>query len=338
MKKQIAYANNKILESVRKRQIQFLMFLVVAMVGLTAVTFAASPTEQTFENICTYGGGTASFAIIFSAGSITPASNAERQGKQIYYKIYLLHESQWQESSGFPAVIDGVRSTIPVKSGEKWHYIGAVDDTAELGINAEAGEIASAITNDLKFVVGGINKKIRAFLKDGLNEKFFIVVKSSHDNKMFVGGDAIKPMKLVSFSGGAMKDNTSMNLEFKNESIEIWSEYSGALPTVEPVTVPANATTITLTADADQYLITSGASAAANITGFTSATAAHHLKVVELIGLGGTHPATIDDDDDFLLIDGTTWTSTAGARISFQIYKMGASSYKYIEVPGSRKA
>ena len=29
------------------------------------------------------------------------------------------------------------------------------------------------------------------FLQDGLNEKFFIVVKASYGNKMFLGGDEI---------------------------------------------------------------------------------------------------------------------------------------------------
>lgn len=337
MKKKIAFANNRIIQSVRKRQVKFLAFVMLAVIGLAGLTFASEPTEKVFDNICLTSGGTVTYAIVMATtGNVSEASNAERQGKQLNYKIYLLHVDQWNEALGFPAQIDGSRSTVPVVSGEKWHYIGSVDDTQELGINAEAGEIASAITNDLKFVVGGVNKKIRMFLQDGLNEKFFIVVKASYGNKMFLGGDGNKPMKLISFSGGMLKDNTSMNLEFKNESLSIWSEYTGALPIVDPVTIAADATEVALTSDGDQYLITSGTAAAANITAFTGMTASQHLKVVELVGLGGAFPATIDDDDDFLLIDGTTWTSTVGARISFQIYKMGASTYKFIEMPGSR--
>ena len=144
-------------------------------------------------------------------------------------------------------------------------------------------------------------------------------------------------MKLISFSGGMLKDNTSMNLEFKNESLSIWSEYTGALPIVDPVTIAADATEVALTSDGDQYLITSGAAAAANITAFTGMTASQHLKVVELVGLGGDVSGNHRRRRRLPLnrwyhVDIPQWERGSHSKI----YKMGASTYKFIEMPGSR--
>jgi len=105
--------------------------------------------------------------------------------------------------------------------------------------------------------------------------------------------------------------------------------------TQAPDTVPADATTITLTSN-PQYQLTDGTSSAATITGFTSVSDSDIGRVVDILGSGGTYPSTITDVNDFLLEGGVTWTANAGSRISFKIRKTGTSSYTYIEVPGSR--
>jgi hypothetical protein len=335
--KQIIYRNKCIQAYTNKLRLKMLAFTMLAFLGMAAFAFALNPTEQSFNDLSKVGGGTGiTYALIVGATSIPAASNAAKQGNQLNYKIYYITESQWDETAGFPDLINETRSTVPLKDGEKWHYLGSVDDTAEVGINAEAGDIASAIGNDIKFVVGGIEAKLRKFLRDGLGEKFFIVVKAEFGEKMYIGGNGTKPMKLKSFTGGMGKENTSFELTFENKSLFTWDEYVGALPIVEPVIVAADATAVALTADAELYKITGGTAAPVNIIEFTGMTEAHNLKVVELVGMGGDHPATIDDDDDFLLMGGTTWTAAVGARISFQIYKTGVGTWKFIEVPGSR--
>ena len=98
---------------------------MLAVIGLAGLTFASEPTEKVFDNICLTGGGTATYAIIMAAtGNISgrPPMLKGRE-KQLNYKIYLLHVDQWNEALGFPAQIDGSRSTVPVVSGEKWHYM-----------------------------------------------------------------------------------------------------------------------------------------------------------------------------------------------------------------------
>lgn len=336
--KQILYRNKMRQAETKRLRLKMFGFILFAFTLMTGVAFASSPTETNFEDFSKVAGGSGiTYAIVMaSVGNIEDASNAEKQGKQIYYKIYLLHVNQWDESAGFPDEIDGARSTIPLIAGEKWTYIGTVDDSQELGFSAEAGDVASAISNNLKFIVGGMNKKIRKLLTEAINEKFFIVAKASYGDKMFVAGDKHKPMKLTNFDGGIKSDYTGFEVEFKNESLFTWTEYTGALSIVEPVLVAADATEVALTSDAEQYRLSSGTAAAANIIGFTGMTEAHHLRTIELVGLGGDFPPTIDDDDDFLLIGGATWTAGAGARISFQIYKTGAATWKFIEVPGSR--
>jgi len=142
-------------------------------------------------------------------------------------------------------------------------------------------------------------------------------------------------MKLVSFDGGATKEYTGFTLTFSNESRYIFSRYTGTLATQAPDTVPADATTITLTSN-HQYQLTDVTSSAATITGFTSVSDSDIGRVVDILGSGGTYPSTITDANDFLLEGGATWTANAGSRISFKIKKTGSSAYTYIEVPGSR--
>lgn len=336
--KQILYRNKMRQAETKRLRLKMFGFILGVFTLMAGLAFASNPTETNFNDLSKVAGGSGvTYALVMAtAGNIPEASNAERQGKQIYYKIYLLHLPQWDESAGFPQLINGTRSTIPLVAGEKWHYIGTVDDSAELGISGEEGDVASTIGNSLKFIVGGVNNKIRGFLSESLKEKFFIVVKASYGDKMYIAGDKHKPMKLTNFDGGIKSDNTSFEVEFKNQSLFTWAEYVGALSVVDPVVVAADATEVALTADAEQYRLSSGTAAAANIIAFTGMTEAHHLRTIELVGLGGDFPPTIDDDDDFLLIGGATWTAGAGARISFQIYKTGAATWKFIEVPGSR--
>ncbi len=107
--------------------------------------------------------------------------------------------------------------------------------------------------------------------------------------------------------------------------------YNNTLTLSQPVaTVAADATSIDLSAGTGEYQLSDNSVA----TEITTASNATDLMKFTLLGSGGTNPATISGTD-FLLSGGASWTAIAGATITFQAFKDGASSWKFIELSRS---
>lgn len=276
-----------------------------------------------------------SMASFVFVGNIDAAPNAERAGKQVRYKVFVLPENYYDENSAFPEKVNGVRGSIPLLASKYWSYIGAIDDTIEPGSSAEAGDLATTIKNSLPFNIGGVSYKVRHLLEGGIGEKFFVGFELCGTGKKYLMGTRCKPMILKSFDGGTKKDYTGFQIQFENEDTQMWCEYNGNFTVVAPATVDADATTITLST-ADIYQLTDGSAASAAITGVGNGSADDHGRIIEILGSGGSNASTIETATGIILIDGTTWTANAGSRISFQIFKDGEASYKLIEVPGTR--
>jgi hypothetical protein len=332
--KQLAWASEKNFEALRKKRCLFfglLMAFAVLTVGCMYATGAA--TKEDFFKI---GGGTIGVATIMGAvGDIDSVTNEKRVGKQVRAKLWVISEDQWDDTQAFPTRSGRERGNIPLKAGEYWHYIESVLDSPEPKTSAEEGDIASNITNELTFVLGGMEDDVLDLLETGLGKGFFVVWEICATGDKFIGGNGCKPLKLVSFTGGATKENTSLTLTFKNLCGEVWSKYVGNTPTEDPDTVAADAVTITMT-DNPRYQLTDGTVAAVEITGFTSVTDADIGRTVTILGSGGTYPSTIGDGNDFLLIAGEEWEALANTQICFKVFKDGAASYKYYEIAGTR--
>lgn len=256
--------------------------------------------------------------------------NAKKTGKQIKAKMWYLHESQWDDTLTFPTRSNLTRSTIPLKSGEYWHYLGAVYDSPQLKWSASENEIASLITKELTFILGGMETDVLYFLENGIGKRFFVVFEICSTGTKYLMGNGCKPVKLSAFEGGSMAENTSTTVTFKAECGEILSIYSGTITLEAAATVAANATTIALTSNPG-YQLTSGTDSAATITDFTGVTTNDVGRFVTIYGSGGSYPSIITDANDFILAGGEQWTANAGAQITFMIYKDASSDYKFIE-------
>ncbi|MDD5509024.1 MAG: hypothetical protein PHD25_12000 [Bacteroidales bacterium] len=333
--KQLAWASKETFEAMRKKRLLFfsiLMSFCLVIVGTMFLTGAA--TEDDFFKI---GGGTIGLATIMGAvGNIDSVTNEKRVGKQVKARLWIISEDQYDSTQAFPSRSGRERGNIPLKAGEYWHYINSVIDSPEPKFNAEEGEIASLITNELSFIVGGMEDDVLNLLETGIGQGFYVVWEICSTGEKFLGGNGCKPLKLSSFTGGATKDNTSSTITFKNQCGEIWSKYIGNTPTEDPDTVAADATTITMT-DNSRYQLTDGTAAAAEITSFTSVTDADIGRVMTILGSGGSHPSTIGTTaNDFLVIGGVEWEALANSQISFKVFKDGAASYKFFEIAGTR--
>jgi hypothetical protein len=332
--KQLAWASKRNFEAMRKKRLRFfgvLMLLALLVSGCMYATGAA--TKEDFFKI---GGGSVGLATIMGAvGDIDSVENTKRVGKQVRAKMWVISEDQWDDTQAFPTRSGRERGNIPLKAGEYWHYIDSVIDTPEPKLSAEEGEIASNLTNELSFVLGGLEDNVLNLLETGIGKGFFVVWEFCATGEKFLGGNGCKPLKLVSCSGGATKENTSITVTFKNVCGETWNRYVGNTPTEDPDTVLADAVTITMT-DNPRYQLTDGSVASVEVTGFTSVTDADIGRTVTILGSGGTYPSTIGEGNDFLLIGGEEWEALANTQISFKVFKDGAATYKYYEIAGTR--
>ncbi|MBI9052475.1 MAG: hypothetical protein JEY96_01575 [Bacteroidales bacterium] len=333
--KQIAHSERKIRRDNLSRLRTFSLFVFGFIILVSASFLVANPTEANAKDIAKVvaGGGT-SYALIMAA-NIEDVDNKFRAGKQTKYRLWFVTADQVDDTAAFPAKVDGKRGTLVLKAGEYWHYIKSVMDSPEPGSTAEAGDVGSTVKNSLPFIIGGITAQIRHFLENGVGNYYYVIWENCVTGEKYIGGTECKPLKLVSFEGGMKKDFTGFNVSFENEGSEMFCEYNGTIPTVAPTVVAADAVTIPLSV-AEQYQLTTGGAAAANITGFTATTDADIGRIVEILGSGGAHPSTIDDDDDFTLENGATWTANAGSKLLVEIYKDAGATYRYIEVRGSR--
>lgn len=315
------------------RVIQLLFAIAVIMTGLFVVTVPGISFDQIMHAFLTEG---ISYASIMGViGSVDRVPNKDRTGNKLKYKLFIISEDQFDDTVGFPTKSNGAYGTIPLKSGQYWQYIEAVDGTPNAQISVNEGDISSTINNQISFTVGGMNDKVREIVDNGLNEYFYVVFEECESGDRYLIGNGCKPARLSNVEGGHTNDNTSATLTFTNECGEVYAKYTGSITLQAPETVPADATTITLTNNS-AYQLQDGSSAIATITGFTSVTESDVGRVVTIYGSGGDYPSEIVSGNDFILNDGETWTATAGAQISFKIYKSGTDAYTFIEVVGSR--
>jgi hypothetical protein len=337
--KQINWARKKIFAAQMKRLSRFVLCVIMLFVGISVAAFAVEQWMELPDLLTTTGvlgtiGGTVIYGGILAV-NIDDPPNEKKVGRQVKARLWVLSEDQLDDTVPFPTRVNREIGDLPLKTGEKWHYIHAVYDSIRPTWAGEEGEIASQITNELPFVVGGMDDAVLDLLEKGLNKGFYIVWEICANGQRFIGGNGCKPMRLVSFEGRSNEESTSNNLVFRNQCGQIWSKYVGNTPTQDPQLVAADATEITLTSN-PRYQLTSGTAAAAVITGFAAVTDADINRTVTVMGSGGAHPSTIVAGGDFLLIGGVTWEAGAKKKISFRIFKEAASTYKFVEVSGTR--
>lgn len=328
--KQAAWAAQKALEYTMKKRKQLFMVLGALMLFVSVGMFTAGDCSAE-ESL----GGASIATVMGVIGNVDAAPEMEKKGKAIKSKLWIISADQVDDSVTFPERSGRSIGTIPLKAGEYWHYVDVVEDTPEAKWKGEEGEIVSSTSNELSFVLGGMSDAVLNLLETGAGQKFYVVWQACGRTDKYLGGDGCKPLKLKSFEGGSTKDNTSTVLNFGNESMYLWSKYTGTIQTQSADEVAADATSITLT-DNTAYQLDDGGSSSATIAAFSGVTDADVGRTVTILGSGGTYPSTIESSTSFILVDGETWTATEGAQITFQIYKSLAAGYTFIEVAKSR--
>ncbi len=303
---------NKIRKSILGRIL--LVPMLIAMLFAVAIISDAITMEQVFTAGSASGVMCASMALIGNIGRVSDKFTA---GKQIIARVILITLDQIDETVPFP-VPNAAREvgTIPLKNGEYMHSFQAIDDSLEDKSSGSKGDITTEVTNEFTFILGGHRGQIHQFLEDHAGDRFIIIYQMT-DRSYWVVGNDLKPMLLKSFERLNGKDSRSATVTFGNTSFEQPYKYVGAIVTVPPVELAADATSIAFTA-AHQY--TTGDNAGATtIATFSGLSASDIGRTVEICGGGGAYPSQIAETDGIILRGGETWKGNAGSSIIFQV-------------------
>jgi hypothetical protein len=222
---------------------------------------------------------------------------------------------------------------IVLKEGAYMIQVYASTKSIKINQDPEGEEDARGILQKLEFSHPGSEDAIEEMLANWMNRDIGCVVENCSTSKKRQLGTPCAPLELSPASEDSNEKNHSMlTLTSKNKSAFRVANYQGTLTFAEAFDVDADATSIDLSNGEGRYQLTDGSASAAQIT---TATNAVNGMAFTLLGSGGDNPSTIEDGDDFLLANGTTWTALAGSEITFKAFKDGAASWKFYELSRS---
>lgn len=227
-----------------------------------------------------------------------------------------------------------ISGDITLNPGAYMIKIYGTQDTIKASVASEGDPDKKGYIHTLEFQHPGSEQEIEEFLQNWHNKNIGAVIERCSENHKKQYGTPCAPLQLTVASDDSKDSNNStLTLKSTQKSQFRPAIYEGALSydTVKG-TVPANDTSPTVAAGEGEYQLTTGTVSSVNITTLDNAVDGN---VYKLLGSGGTYPSTIDDGDDFLLKNGTTWTAASGAWITFKAFKDGSSTFKFIELSRS---
>ena len=313
-----AFFNNNMRDYNRKRKSILGKILLIPMLIAVAFALAIIADSVSIDQLLTAGSASGviccSMALI---GNIGRVSDKHTAGKQIISKIHLVTLDQIDETTPFPMPNQAREvGSIPLKKGEYMHTYSVIDDSIEDKSSGSKGDITTEVTNEFSFILGGHRPQIHQFLEDHAGDSFIIIYQMT-DRSYWILGNDLKPMILKSFERLNGKDSRSATVTFGNTSFEQPYKYVGAIVTVQPVALAADATSVAFTA-AQQY--TTGANTkATTIAAFTGLSGSDIGRTVEICGGGGANPSQIQETEGIVLRGGEKWIGNAGSSIIFQV-------------------
>lgn len=269
---------------------------------------------------------------MMNIGDIEDVSDRQTHGSNIAYQIYLISIDQVDNSQLFPAPnANREVGQVPMKIGEYMKYFVCHTIPTFVG-NGEKGDITTSGTNQFVAVMGGQRDKLLSFTEEYAGGKFIILFKEIEESQWYIIGSYDRPMILQTFENKHDADGRYVTFTFQRTSISQYYKYTGAIVRQPAKSNPVDATNLTVTPGQDLYSIpdcTSSPKAIATVSGLA---ANDKGRYITLIGEGVEHPATVAENEVFILEDGATWTARAGSRITFRVIDTDT----LVEIAGSR--
>lgn len=333
--KQIKWSQRKVQRAISKQLTRFVLFIAIMFIGIGYVAARENYSASDFGTSLVMAGGSGG-ALAYAVVLGNP-ENTLKSGKIIKASIYVLASEDYDDAQAFPQKVSGERGNIPLKAGTYWKKIQVILDSSEAKWTGSVGDVAAVIENTITFILGGMDKTVFDWLENRISMGHYVVFEVCLDTetKRYLIGNGCKPARMDSFDGGSTKDFTGTTVTFKQTCGELICEYVGNTPIIEPVAVLATATSFALVTGNDRYQIASGA-ASTEITNITGAASSDEGRIITVMGGGGAGPSKIVDGTGFVLVGGEDWVGAANTQISFKVFRDGASTYKFIEIYGSR--
>lgn len=308
-----------------------LLLTVLFVFTLSFGAYCLQNPHASIDNFIGPGAGV-TWATMALIGNIEAKSDSETTGNQIAYQVWLLDVHQIDPDVAFPTPnANRELGSIPLKTGEYWHYFEAVNNSLEDKSTGEKGDVTTDMTNTFSFIMGGNQKELMDFITEFAGGSFLIVYRDVGEDVYKILGNNFKPMVLQNFERKNDKEGKYIPFTFQSKSFDMPYIYVGNLTTESPVTVAADATDLAITSNGT-YQLTDGTASQATIATVSGLASADYGRTIDILGSGGTYPSIIADNTTFVLIDGTSWTANAGSRISFRIL----DDSTLVEIEGSR--
>lgn len=231
-----------------------------------------------------------------------------------------------------------VANNIIMKANTKMISVYGTVNTIKTGSTSEGDMDAEGFVHSVEFEHPGNSVAIRAMKTCWLGKNIGIIILYCDDEKgKSLFGLPCCPMRMqVKQEDNKDKNSSVFTFKMLGKTQYDVAHYTGNITLDTPIpsrnpdpssTVDADATSIDISDGYESYYLTDGTSSAALITTCTGATAG---QVFTLVGSGGDHPSTLSTD--FMLAEGLAWTALEGAKITFQAFKTGSSTWKFIEL------
>lgn len=246
------------------------------------------------------------------------------------YRIYLAHMTG-VDIANFPKPVNATISSNPLLPGVVFKYFDAM--TNSINPSVEPGEVPLNGKITLTPSIEGLSKETLQWVYDNVGKDFLVVYERCSDGQRFIAGDKCSGGLKFSYTAIGKLEKGSAGIATKFEGGEcpepLWF-YDGPLPLEAPEVIPADAATFALTAKSQYQLSVN--TAPKTLTDITGITDVHTGRVIEILGAGSSNATKISASTKFVLKNGIDFEATAGSRISFLVYKTGASSYAFLEV------
>lgn len=264
------------------------------------------------------------------------AGISQSAGKLVKAKVWFITAEQYDDDQAFPTRSGREIGNIPLKAGEYWHYIKTQAITnPDAMIGGSLSDVGGTLTNEIKLLLAGISDEVLTLIENHMGKGFYVVFEVCATGKKYLGGGGCKPMILQQPEGGFLNDKTSIALSFKNECGQLFSTYVGNTPTIAPADIAA-AVSFALTSNPQYKFAEDDAGLLCKtVTGIVESDV---NRIVTVFGGGGDDPTQLIQDvtGNILLIGGVAWIGDLGRQISFKIFKDGNTSFKLIEIAGTR--
>lgn len=248
------------------------------------------------------------------------------------YRLYYARVRDEVDMDNWPAPVNATIFNVPMLPGKVMHYIDCRVNSVKPNATS-VGEIAPQAELTVVSDLEGLSKAMLAFLYANNGEDMVLIWEHCATKQKFIAGSPCSGLMMTFTKLGTDDNFTGASLQFKGQCPDPFNFFDGEIPLEDPAIVAADAVSIALSTKS-HYKVSENTVATA-ITDITNVSDADVNRIIEVIGNGSANASTIAASSKFILKSGATFVAADGARIAFQIAKVGVGTYAFYEVSRS---